>query len=326
MKKILLFYFILLFAVVAALILYKPHAAPYVSREEPAMGTFVKITMERREDCEKLLNESFCRIKELEKTFSVHDSESEISRLNKLKKAEVSDELLFLIRKSIEISRATEGAFDITALPIINLYRNAEKKGIPPSENQIKETIKRIGWQKIEILGSDVKIPCEIDMGGIAKGYIVDKTAEFLKAQGIRSALINAGGDIYCFGENPGGRKWSIGIQDPFVRSGVKRIVHVTGYGIVTSGDYERYMTIKGKKYGHIVNPLTGKSVQNFPAGVTVIASNAATADGFATAFYVLGVKKSIEIAEREKNMEVLIIDGDGKIYESRKFSNFAAP
>lgn len=326
MKKILLFSFIVLFAAVAARILHKPRAASYVSREESAMGTFVTITMEKREDCEKLLDESFNKIKELEKIFSVHDPESEISRLNALKQMEVSEELLFLINKSIEISSTTEGAFDITALPLIALYRNAEKEGVPPSDILIKETVKQIGWNRIKIEGSMVKIPCGIDMGGIAKGYIVDRTAGFLKERGVESALINAGGDIYCLGKNPKGRKWSIGIQNPLRKDAVKKIIHITGRGIATSGDYERYLAIKGKKYGHIVNPATGKSVQDFPAGVTVIAGDAATADGLATAFFVLGAEKSIQLADRMENVEVLLIDGRGNVSESANFSNLAAP
>ncbi|MBN1444519.1 MAG: FAD:protein FMN transferase [Candidatus Omnitrophica bacterium] len=313
-------------AFIILLVTHKSAATGFVFREEPAMGTFVKITIEKSKGCEKLLDESFGKIKELERKFSIYGTESEINRLNNLRRMQVSDGLLFLIKKSIEISSATEGAFDITVLPLINLYRNAEKEGIPPSDIRIGETVNRIGWQKIEIKGRTVEIPCEIDMGGIAKGYIVDKTAGFLKDKGVENALINAGGDIYCFGKNPKGGKWSIGIQDPFKKDAVKKIIHVTECGIATSGDYERHLMIKGEKYGHIVNPKTGKSVQDFPAGVTVVARDAATADALATAFYVLGVEESIELAEGMENVEVMLIDGKGTVFESANFSNLAAP
>ncbi len=317
---------LLLLAASLFFVISKRSACNYVAREELAMDTFVKITMEKSSDDEAILNEAFSRISELEKVFNVHDPDSEISRLNRLKKSEVSEELLHLIKKSITVSKVTGGAFDITVLPLMNLYRNAEKRGTPPSEQEIRKTLEHVGWERIGIRGNTVIIPESIDMGGIAKGYIVDRTAEFLKEKGVRSALINAGGDIYCFGKNPDGRKWKVGVQDPFRKDGIRQIVRLTDYGIATSGDYERYLKIKGKKYGHIVNPRTGESVQNYPAGVTVIADNAATADGFATAFFVLGIEKSIELANMEKNLEVLLIDDKGKIHESRNFSKFTAP
>ncbi|HOL22041.1 MAG TPA: FAD:protein FMN transferase [bacterium] len=301
---------------------------PYVSREEPAMGTFVSITMEKSPNYEKILDGAFSIIKKLEKKFSVYIPDSEISRLNREKKIEASSDIIHVIKKSIEVSKITGGAFDITILPLINLYRESEKTGAPPSEEKIRMILQCIGYEKIRVKDNIIQIPkkTEIDTGGIAKGYMVDSTANFLKKNGINSGLVNAGGDIYCFGKNPEGGKWKIGIRDPFHKEKTVKTLYLNNCGVATSGDYERYLYIKGKKYGHIINPLTGKTVQDFPVAVTVIAPDATTADAFATAFFVLGIEKSINLVNKLEGISVFIINGDGKFYESRNFSKFTIP
>lgn len=327
-KKKILFsvLFILLSSFLIFRVIRSREGSTYVTREEPALGTFVTITIEKSNNCQAILTDAFQKINDLEMIFNIHNPASELSRLNTLKKMKVSDQLLYVFKKSIYISEITGGAFDITVLPIINLYKKRAASGIQISEQQIKQELKNIGWKKIEVNGNTVKVPCGVDMGGIAKGYIVDKTIEFLKSEGIKNGLVNAGGDIYCFGKGPGGRKWRIGIQNPFRKNSIIETLRLSNSAVVTSGDYERYLLIKNKKYGHIIDPLTGKTVQEFPAGITVIAPDTTTADGLATGFYVLGIKKSIDISDSMKDVAVLIIDGNGKIYRSKNFSNFTLP
>ncbi len=326
MKKTILIPVLTFLILLTALILHGNRIPSYVSREEPALGTFVAIKIEKTQGYEALLDKAFENIRQLEKVFSAHTPDSELARLNNLKKAEVSFHLLELIKKSTVVSEITGGAFDITVLPLIELYKQAELSGNPPVEKEIRECLARTGWHKIEIKGTTVKIPCGLDMGGIAKGYIVDKTAEFLKEHGVKNGLVNAGGDIYCFGRPPRGEKWRIGIQSPSRKDVLITDLYVSGFAVATSGDYERYLLIKGKKFGHIIDPVTGKTVQNSPAGITVTAVDASTADALATAFYVMGVEKSIKTADRLNGVEVFIIDGAGKTHQSRNFSNFALP
>lgn len=292
------------------------------------MGTFIGIKIEADENGAAILDDAFAAIRKMEKAFSVFEKGSEISRLNRLKKMQVSDETLRLIKKSNHISLITKGAFDITCKPLTDLYREAEKRNSPPSGKEIKAVLQRTGWQKIIIKGNCVELPAggEIDPGGIAKGYIVDRTADFLKAKGVKNAVVNAGGDIYAFGKNEQGKKWRIGIRDPFDKDSLRGVVEVSGFALATSGDYERHFTIKKKKYGHIINPATGISVQNSPAGVTVSAPDCATADALATAFFVLGATKSIRIADTLEGVEVFIIGGDKKIHKSKKFSTISFP
>ncbi len=325
MKKVYLS-FGLCFFILFVFATYKTTNPSYISRKEPALGTFVTITIENTPGCKVLLDRAFQKIREIEKIFNIYAPDSEISCLNRLKKMEVSNQLLYLIQKSIQISEITKGAFDITVLPLIEIYRKCEKENVPPSENQVKEAMQYVGWGKIQIKGNTVTIPGGLDMGGIAKGYAVDRTVGFLKEKGVENGLINAGGDIYCIGKSPSGRKWRIGIQDPFHKTGILKTLYLTDTAVATSGDYERYISIKGKKYGHIINPVTGKTVQDFPTQVTVIAENTTIADGLATAFFVLGAEKSIEISDGMDNVAVMIIDSNGKTYQSRNFSRFMLP
>ena len=300
----------------------------YISRQEIGAGTFIRITIQKGEKSAEIFNEAFSKIKEMEKIFSVYDSESEISCLNRQKKLKVSNELLFLLKKSLYISSITKGAFDVTCKPLTDLYKRAKKRNYPPSDDEIQDVLKHIGWQNIRIENNYVEIPehSEIDFGGIAKGYIVDKTVNFLKEKGIKNGMVNAGGEIFAFGNNPHGKNWQIGIRDPFSNNGIIKKIRVKNFGVATSGNYENFFSIRGKKYGHIINPVTGRTVQDFPVSVTVIAPDCTTADALATAFFVLGGEKSLTIADSIEGIDVFIIDGNRKIYESKNFSHLVLP
>jgi len=293
----------------------------FISEIKIALGTFFQIKIEKEINNEEILNQAFLRVDELEKKLSIFDKESEISKINKFKKANVSKETIEVIKRAIEISKITNGAFDITCKPIIDLYKKCEKEKRIPGEIEIREAIRKVGWEKIKINGNEVLIEneMEIDLGGTAKGYIVDKTVEFLKSKGIKNGIVNAGGDLYCWGKNDYGQKWKIGIRDPFEKEKTIGKIYATEKGIATSGDYEQYVKIKGQKFSHIIDPKTGKTVQDFPVSVTIIADNCTTADALATGFFVIG-KKSIEIANKLKDIDVLIVDKNKKIYKSKNF------
>lgn len=325
MKKYLSVFVVLL---LSGCISAKNTADLYTTREETALGTFISITIEKTPQFTQTQDSAFSKIKRLEEQFSVYISDSEISRLNKNKEIKASEDLLSVFKKSIHISRITGGAFDITTLPLTKLYREAEKSDTPPPEEKIKEVLKDIGYEKIRITENIIKIPSnmEVDVGGIAKGYVVDRVAEYLQREGVRNGLVNAGGDMYCFGKNSAGTKWRVAINNPFRKGEILQTLYVSGYGIATSGNYERYLSIQGKKFGHIINPFTGKTLQDIPASVTVIAPDTTTADGLATAFFVLGIEKSLTLADELQDIAVFIVNADGKIYKNQRLSQFLIP
>lgn len=297
----------------------------FVNETRIALGTFFQVKIEKRKNSAEVIDEAFKKIKKLENKLSIFKPDSEISRINKYGKSAVSPETIEVIKKSIKISEITDGAFDITCKPLIDLYKKCGKEKRIPDEKEIKKVLRKVNWKNVKIKGKEIilKKGMQIDPGGIAKGYIVDKVVEFLKSKGIKSGLVNAGGDIYCWGKNPYGEKWIIGIRNPFEKEKIIGKICITEKSVATSGDYEQYVKIKGRKFSHIVNPKTGKTVQNFPVSVTVIASDCATADGLATGFFVLGEKKSLQIANKIKGVDVFIIDENKRIFKSKNFPLF---
>lgn len=147
----------------------------------------------------------------------------------------------------------------------------------------------------------------KLDLGGIAKGYAVDKAIEVLKEKGVKNVLVNAGGDMYCLGEGPQG-KWKVGIQHPRKTREIVEVIEISNRGVATSGDYRRYYTILGKRFGHIINPSTGLPVEDIPTSVTIIASDAITADALATGVFVLGPAKGMELINVLPQIEAMII------------------
>ncbi|HOK55764.1 MAG TPA: FAD:protein FMN transferase [bacterium] len=294
----------------------------FINRTEFLLDTVFNIKIEKIENADIILESAFERVKELEDKLSIFKEESEVSRLNKYKKFKVSSELMEVIKKSIYISEITDGAFDITCKKLIDLYRKKNKQNSLPTKEEINKVLKETGWEKIKIKDNEIYLSknAEIDLGGIAKGFIVDKVFEFLKSKGVKNGIINAGGDIYCWGMNQENKKWKIGIENPFKEGEIIGSFEITDKGVATSGNYKRYMKIKNKKIGHIINPKTGLPVENFCVSVTVISSDCTTADGLATAIFVLGIEKGLKIFEKYKNFECLIIDKDKKIYKSQNF------
>lgn len=222
----------------------------------------------------------------------------------------VSPELLFVLTKSRELARRSDGAFDPTVGPLVRLWRTARKSGTLPSQEKINAAKKLVGWHKMAIDSKagtiQLKVPgMQLDLGGIAKGYACDEAIRVLKDKGIRSALVEMGGDIVVSGPPPGKKGWEIAIPnvegDSSRRSDfpVYRMVSRDGCtfallanaGISSSGDTEQFVEINGVRYSHIVDPKTGLGLMNRIA-VTIIAPNGTTSDGLSTAVSVLGEKR----------------------------------
>ncbi|MFN4226835.1 MAG: FAD:protein FMN transferase [Candidatus Ratteibacteria bacterium] len=299
-----------------------PKEESFISRTEFLLDTIFEIKIEKIENTDTILNEAFDLVRRLEDKLSIFKEDSEVSKLNKYKKYKISDDVLEVIKKSIYISQITNGAFDITCKKIIDLYKSKSKQNTLPTEKEIKKVLTETGWKKIKITGNQIFLSnqVEIDLGGIAKGFIVDKVAKFLKSKGVKNGIINAGGDIYCWGVNPENKRWKIGIENPFEEGKILGTLEITNKGIATSGNYKRYIKIKEEKIGHIINPKNGLPIKNSIVSVTVIAPNCTIADGFATGIFVLGIEDGLNLVNNLKDIECLIIDKNRKIYKSKNF------
>ncbi len=228
--------------------------------------------------------------------FNNYNKKSAISKLHSLKPNQfytINKELYNLLKDCKKYYSYTEGAFDITIGKITQLY-NFHNNTIP-STNELKTNLSYIGMDKVLLTNGQIKILKEgmtFDLGGVAKGYIVDRFVDYIKSQRCSNFIVNFGGDLYAAGKNEKNKKWVIGIQHPRHTEQIIRKVEVSHQAIVTSGDYERYLLRKNKKYHHILNPKTGLPVWNDIISVTIIGPDTQTADYIATAFFVMGKVK----------------------------------
>jgi thiamine biosynthesis lipoprotein len=267
------------------------------------MGTVVEVISPDR----RAADIAFREIKRIENLLSFYRDDSEVSRLNKQGRLEVSPETLFVIKKAGEFWQTTQGAFDVTVAPLLELWGFFGGNYRVPEDIKIKETLELIGFDKVRISGSIIEFKTEgmkIGLGAIAKGYAVDCAARKLKLAGIKSALINAGGDIYCLGDR-NGSPWRVAIKAG-QEAGFAGYLELKDKAVATSGNYEQYFSVGDTRYCHILDPRTGKPADTDIASVTVIADDCLTADALSTSIFVLGKEKGRELAERF-NVEVKI-------------------
>ena len=262
------------------------------------MGTFVKVSSPDRRAPQIVFKE----IKRIEGLLSKYSQESEISRLNKLGRIEAASETFYIIRRAKEFWQESDGAFDVTIGPLMDLWGFAQKKYNLPAEGDIQAALKLIGSDKIILHPENNVIELEtqgvkLDLGAIAKGYAVDAAVNKLRIAGINSCLINAGGDIYCLGDKFG-RPWRVAVRNPYKRT-FKRYLWLVNKAVTTSGDYEQYFIKNNRRYSHIFDPRTGIPAASGVVSVSVIADDCLTADALATAIFVLGKERSKALLSR---------------------------
>lgn len=265
------------------------------------------------------VEEAFRAIKRVEALFSKFDEDSEVARINAGAGTwvSVSPEVFNLIALSKTYGELTDGAFDITIGPLMSLWGFSSRRYHVPSPEELLAVKEYVDYRKIALNTehNQVKIPLgfRLDLGGVAKGYAVDKATEALHGAGIRQGLINAGGDITTLGNRPDGNPWRVGIQHPFELGAVLAVLPLTDQAVVTSGDYERFFEEQGVRFHHILNPKTGYPAENL-VSVTVVAKEALMADILSTAFFVLGVDASLKVLESLSFVDAVFVDKEGEI------------
>jgi thiamine biosynthesis lipoprotein len=257
--------------------------------------------------------------KRLDSLFNVYDSDSELSHLNRAsgEKVAVSEDLAAVLRLSQEVYTRTQGVFDVSQGALYELWKESMRDKRFPTTVQIAEARQKGGMEAIAIdplrpLVTIKKSGLKIDLGGIAKGYIVDKAIQALKAEGVESALVNGGGDIYCLGKN-GFHPWRVGIRDPRRKGAIKTFYFLHNEAIATSGTYEQFFEHQGVRYSHLVDPRTGYPVKGRLLSVSVEAHLCVLADAYATAFFILGREKTDEfLAAQKVPFTVYMVSEDG--------------
>jgi FAD:protein FMN transferase len=286
------------------------------------MGTIVEMTLVGKADIvTKAENALIAELKRVEMLFSFHRAGSKLAALNDRAGegwVRVDPEVFGLIVKGLGMSKTTGGAYDPSVGPLCRLW-NFSGAGEPrvPREAEISEALGRVGWQKV---GLDperhaVSLPLKgmaLDLGGIAKGYALDRAAMVIKSHGISSALVNAGGDIVALGERSPGRKWRLGVQDPLNRGTVVATVEVSDRVVMTSGDYERAFQHEGRSYHHILVPGTGYPAVEL-SSVTILGTEGVTAEPLGTGAFVLGPERGIKQIEAFPGNEGFLITSKGE-------------
>jgi thiamine biosynthesis lipoprotein len=316
--------------VIALLILYATGCGRVGFRTRPykaskfLMSTIVEITaVGSRRDCQRAVKLAFGEIKRIDRLMNVYSEDSEVSRINRAageSAVEVSADTLEVINQSISFARLTDGALDITVAPLMELWGfrdGSERIPLVPAYAgiELKEKLSLVDYRKILVDEdrSTVKLGSpgmRIDVSGIAKGYAVDKAIQVLDDAGIRSALVNAGGDIYALGAPHGKRYWRIGIRHPRRSADLLGILELKDEAVATSGDYEDFFEVDGRRYCHIMNTKTGQPVKGIMS-VTIVADSTAKADALATAVFPLGADDGMKLIETLEGVDGIIVTGE---------------
>ena len=285
------------------------------------MGTRIEITVVclSEIDAKNATGRAFAEIDRIESLLSEYRGNSDISRINGRAGGdwvEISQETYKLLLLAVDMANRSSGAFDIT-FKSLEVWDFHNPDAEPPSAEQIQRRMELVDYRNLEFNLPDRSVRLKkkgtaIGLGGIAKGYAVSRAVMVLRDYGIESGIVNAGGDLYAFGDKLG-QPWIVGIQDPRNTNELAATIEVRDTAVVTSGDYERYFLHEGTRYHHILDPRTG-----YPAAgcrsVTILAEDPTIADAMSTAVFVLGPEKGMALVEESLGVECMIIDSQGSV------------
>ena len=270
-------------------------------------------------------------IQRIEKLLTTFNEESETSLINKyagLSPVSVSRETFDIIERSIRISRVTQGSFDITYGSIDKRLWNFDvnMKELPDKETA-RKMVRLINYRNIILDDENCTVflkekGMRIGFGGIGKGYAAERARYVMKAAGAESGIVNASGDLTTWGLQPGGKPWTIGIANPNVSNELFSYLDITDMAIATSGNYEKFVMINGKKYSHTIDPRTGLPVSGIKS-VTIITLNAEIADAMATPVMIMGIKAGMDLINQMKDIETIVIDDNNILYSSKNIRFF---
>ncbi len=266
------------------------------------------------------------RIEKLLTTYSDDSQTNDINRNAGIKPVKVDQEVFNLIERSIKISDLTQGAFDITYGSIDKSLWNFDvnMKKLPDAETA-KKAVRLINYKNIILDNTNRTVflkeeGMRIGFGGIGKGYAADRAKMVMKDNGCESGIVNASGDLTVWGSQPDGSDWTVGVVNPNVKGEAFSYMSVTGLAIATSGNYEKYAVIDGKKYSHTISPKTGLPVSGIKS-VTIITKSAEVADAMATPVMIMGINTGMDLINQLKDIEAIIIDDDNNLYTTRNIN-----
>ena len=309
------------------------------------LNTAVQITIYDSQD-KALLNDCLALCDKYELIFSRTNEKSELYKLNHRKDVSdgdfgtdgpttpypvsgtadtwhISEDLAALLSEGLDITRESDGAFDIAIAPLTSLWDFTAEDPEVPDDAAIQKALPLCSSDGITIDRQDITLPSDdirFDVGAIAKGYIADRLKDFLMKKGVKSAIINLGGNVLCIGSKPDGTPFKIGIQKPFAdRNETEAVMDITGKSVVSSGIYERCFKQDGKLYHHILNPKTGYPYDNGLISVTIISDQSVDGDALSTTCFALGLDEGLKFAEK-KGVQAVFITEDYELHYTDGF------
>ena len=311
------------------------------------LNTAVQITIYDSQD-KALLDDCLALCDKYELVFSRTNEKSELYKLNHRKDTSdkdpnadgqttpypvsgtadtwhISEDLASLLSEGLDITRESDGAFDIAIAPLTSLWDFTAEDPKVPDDAAIQKALPLCSSDGVTIDGQDITLPSDdiqFDVGAIAKGYIADRLKDFLVKKGVNSAIINLGGNVLCIGSKPDGTPFKVGIQKPFAdRNETEAVMDITGKSVVSSGIYERCFKQNGKLYHHILNPQTGYPYDNGLISVTIISDQSVDGDALSTTCFALGLEDGLKFAEK-KGVQAVFITEDYELHYTDGFQD----
>lgn len=310
--------FLILLIVGTVLIVRQQQSLPYQQSSDFIFGTVYKIVYQHDKDLSKEIREELMKV---DFSLSPFNEKSVITAVNQNRDVVLDTLFLDVFTKAMEISRETDGAFDITVAPLVNAWGFGFKNETRPTPRQVDSLLQIVGYKKVRL--EDNKIIKQdrrmmLDCSAIAKGYGVDVVARYLRSLGIRNFMVEIGGEVVTSGVNPQRLPWRVGVVKPSedslnVNNELQTILNVTDKAMATSGNYRNFYYKNGKRFAHTIDPKTGSPVQHSLLSATVLADECAVADAYATSFMVMGLERAKKLLERHPELMVYLIYDDGK-------------
>lgn len=316
--------FIFLVALIAAtvwIVCYRGTATLHTA-QGPIFGTYYNVKYESAQPLDSAI---LAELRQVDASLSVFNQLSTLSKINAGTSTRTDAMLYEVVDKTQAISRATNGAFDITVMPLVNAWGFGFKKGTFPTDAQIDSLRKLIGHERIRLTKDSLLLKNDprvmVDCGAIAKGYGVDRVARVLREHGVRNFMVEIGGEVVTKGRNPNGNPWQIAVSRPSEADSTdsqpyQTVLSLENAALATSGNYRNFYVHEGRKYAHTIDPRSGRPVQHSLLSATVIAPDCATADAYATAFMVMGLDEACKVLDAHKELKAYLIytDAQGRL------------
>jgi thiamine biosynthesis lipoprotein len=295
---------------------------PVETKDFFAMDTYMSVTAYGT-NAEKAVEQAQARVEELDDMLSVGKEDSEVSKLNAASKAKLSDDAFYLMKRSLEICKETDGAFNPAIYPLMELWGFPTGEYKVPEKKERRKLLKNMNPEDITLNEATQEVTFEkdgmkVDFGGIAKGYTSAEIMNIFKENGVESGMVSLGGNVQVLGTKTDGSLWRIAVQNPDSEGGYLGVLEARDKAVITSGGYERYFEQDGNIYHHILDPSTGEPAENGLTSVTIVSEDGVMADGLSTALFVMGPEKAKEFWRNHKDdFDVILFTEDEKLLVS---------